>query len=68
MTVPPTITFDHPATLTFGDITVRLDHVEASHGVGGTFVSIPEENLAITIRTLSGVPGVQGLVSLWCRS
>ncbi|HNX50471.1 MAG TPA: hypothetical protein PLS53_03425 [Thermoanaerobaculaceae bacterium] len=48
VTVPPTITFDHRATMTFGDVTVRLDYLGCSHGVGDTFVSIPEENLVIT--------------------
>ena len=48
VTVLPTITFDHRATLTFGDVTVRLDYLGCSHGVGDTFVSIPEENLVIT--------------------
>jgi glyoxylase-like metal-dependent hydrolase (beta-lactamase superfamily II) len=48
MTVPPTITFDHRATLIFGDVTVRLDYFGCLHGVGDTFVSVPEENLVIT--------------------
>lgn len=48
VTVPPTITFDHRATLAFGDVTIRLDYLGCSHGVGDTFVSIPEENLVVT--------------------
>lgn len=48
VTVPPTITFDHRATLTFGDVTVRLDYFGCLHGVGDTFVSVPEENLVVT--------------------
>jgi glyoxylase-like metal-dependent hydrolase (beta-lactamase superfamily II) len=48
VTVPPTITFDHRATLTFGDVTVRLDYFGCSHGIGDTIVSVPEENLVVT--------------------
>jgi len=48
VTVPPTTTFDHRATLIFGDVTVRLDHFGCLHGVGDTFVSVPEENLVVT--------------------
>ncbi len=48
VTVPPTITFDHRATLIFGDVTARLDYLGCSHGVGDTLVSVPEENLVIT--------------------
>lgn len=48
VTVPPTITFDHRATLLLGDVTVRLDYLGCLHGAGDTLVSIPEENLVIT--------------------